>query len=323
MNDALYTFSNRLPAQFPSQIVVDVTERCNLACVHCAHADFEKGPHYAGTYMSKEIHDKLIAESATDGQGYLKYLRYTAMGEPLLHPMIFDFIDKAAHEAGCAVTLTTNGTLLDAEAAQKLLDSGISIIDISLDAFTAKSYELVRRGGNRDKTYENVLNLIKLRDKYSSNTKIVTSFIEQPLNKDETEEFNNFWLLNGIDDVIIRRLHSQAGSNSQIASEIMELNRNKERRPCLYPWERLCLSARGTLGFCPANWDHSADCGDLAKSSIKEVWHGDFLNELRAQHVGNRICQLPCADCPDWAQTRWPHEGRSYADMVADFTGKN
>ena len=46
------------------------------------------------------------------------------MGEPLLHPMIFDFIDKAAHEAGCAVTLTTNGTLLDAEAAQKLLDSG-------------------------------------------------------------------------------------------------------------------------------------------------------------------------------------------------------
>ena len=35
---------------------------------------------------------------------------------------------------------------------------GISIIDISLDAFTAKSYELVRRGGNRDKTYENVLN---------------------------------------------------------------------------------------------------------------------------------------------------------------------
>lgn len=44
MNDALYTFSNRLPAQFPSQIVVDVTERCNLACVHCAHADFEKGP---------------------------------------------------------------------------------------------------------------------------------------------------------------------------------------------------------------------------------------------------------------------------------------
>ena len=41
--------------------------------------------------------------------------------------------------------------------------------------------------------------------------------------------------------------------------------------------ERLCLSARGTLGFCPANWDHSADCGDLAKSSIKEVWQGDFL----------------------------------------------
>lgn len=323
MNMKLYTFSDRLPSQFPSQIVVDVTERCNLACVHCAHADFEKGPHYTGAYMSKEIHDKLIFEAATDGKGYLKYLRYTAMGEPLLHPMIFDFIDTAVQKAGCAITLTTNGTLLDNEAAQKLLTSGISIIDISLDAFTPKSYELVRKGGNRDKTYENVLNLIKLRNETGSKTRIVTSFIEQPLNKNETEDFENFWQNSGIDNVVIRRLHSHGGSKSDIASEMIETNKALERRPCLYPWERLCLNARGTLGFCPDNWDLASECGDFAKTNIKEVWQSNFLNDLRSQHVENKICQQPCADCPDWAQTRWPHEGRSYADMVADFTGKH
>jgi hypothetical protein len=30
-----------------------------------------------------------------------------------------------------------------------------------------------------------------------------------------------------------------------------------------------------------------------------------------------------CGQCPDWQATRWPGQGRSYADMVDEFLGED
>lgn len=318
-----YTFSQRLPESFPSQIVVDVTERCNLACAHCLHGDFVRHPSYAGRDMDEAIHDKLIHEAATDGKGALRYIRYTAMGEPLLHPRIFPFLEKAVRESGTAITLTTNGTLLDEDAAVRLLDTGIHLVDISLDAFSPAAYKAVRRGGNRERTYKNVLRLLSERARRGSATKIVTSFIEQPLNEGEGEPFKKFWLENGADDVVIRRLHSQAGGRDDIADTLKTAEEHLERRPCLYPWERLSVGSSGKISYCPACWAYQNDYtefADFRTHSIKECWQGEFMRTLRAQHLANDFAgNSLCGACPDWAQTRWPHEGRSYADMVGEF----
>ena len=32
-----YKFYNRLSSVFPSQVMVDVTQVCNLSCIHCPH----------------------------------------------------------------------------------------------------------------------------------------------------------------------------------------------------------------------------------------------------------------------------------------------
>lgn len=318
-NISQYTFSERLPQEFPSQIVVDITERCNLACVHCSHSDFTKHPHYTGCDMAESIHNKLIEEAATDGKGYLRYLRYTAMGEPLLHPLIYTFLAKAKLTAGTPITLTTNGILLGNEEAHLLLETGVDIVDISLDAFSPATYSAVRRGGSRERAYKNVLHFLDLRAKENSHTKIVTSFIDQPLNHEEVEVFRRFWLDHGADDVIIRRLHSQAGEKSEIAQGLHLAEQGKERRPCLYPWERLCVGPTGCIGYCPANWNFQSEFASLATTTIREAWQGGFMKTLRQEHLTNCFGENQCRNCPDSAQTRWPHEGRSYADMVADF----
>lgn len=315
-----YAFSGRLTEAFPSQIVVDVTERCNLACVHCAHSEFTRHPEYAGRDMSEAIHDKLIAEAATDGKGYLRYLRYTAMGEPLLHPLIYAFLTRAKLDSGTVVTLTTNGTLLGENEALRLLDTGVDIVDISIDAFSPDAYRAVRRGGNREKTYRNVCRFLDLRAQRNSPMKIVTSFIEQPLNQGETDPFRTFWLEHGADDVVIRRLHSHAGEKTEISRQLFANESGAQRRPCLYPWERLCLRADGKIGACPSNWNFKDEFADFAATTIREAWQSDFLRQLRQKHLTNCFDDNPCRDCPDWAQTRWPHEGRSYADMVAEMT---
>ncbi|MDR3362253.1 MAG: radical SAM protein [Desulfovibrio sp.] len=320
-NNPAYGFSERLPEAFPSQIVIDVTECCNLACAHCLHAEFVKHPKYAARHMSTAIHDKLVEEAACDGKGQVRYLRYTAMGEPLLHPEIFSFLIKAKRDSGTVVTLTTNGTLLSGDAVERLLDTGVDIVDISIDAFSPEVYKAVRRGGDRERTYKNVKALLAARNQRRSGTKILTTFIEQPLNQGEADSFRRFWLEHGAEDVIIRRLHSQAGGRKDIAARLKEKAAGLSRRPCLYPWERLSVGSGGLISFCPANWSYFADFADFADISIKDAWQGAFMQKLRTQHLKNCFENNPlCRDCPDWAQTRWPHEGRSYADMVADMT---
>ena len=95
------------------------------------------------------------------------------------------------------------------------------------------------------------------------------------------------------------------------------------RRPCLYPWERILLNAQGQLSFCPSDWVHGSRLADYRETTILETWHGSTYAALRRAHLtGDYGAHGFCGQCPDWEATRWPHEGRSYADLIGEFAGE-
>ena len=150
--------------------------------------------------------------------------------------------------------------------------------------------------------------------------KVVVSYIDQPLNHHETSDFEAYWKDLGASYVVIRRLHSAAGQNTDIKVQIGKRVENQDRRPCLYPWERIVLSPAGTLGFCPEDWVHGSEVADYRNTTIKETWSGAFYTQLRDAHCSNNFSNHGfCGQCPDWSLTRWPDEGRSYSDMVKDL----
>jgi len=54
--------------------------------------------------------------------------------------------------------------------------------------------------------------------------------------------------------------------------------------------------------------------------ALRELWRGEIYRKLREAHLsGDFDAHGFCGQCPDWAQTRWPGEGRSYADLVAEL----
>ena len=119
----------------------------------------------------------------------------------------------AVNNSGTKVTLTTNGTLLNEKRMMKLLDTGLHMIDVSIDAFYNETYKKVRVGGDLDITKKNVLKLIQLRSQSAGDTKIIVSFVEQKENSNEIPIFKKFWEENGADEVLIRKLHTNSGSN--------------------------------------------------------------------------------------------------------------
>jgi len=314
-----YGFYGRFKESFPSQIVVDATEYCNLACKHCAHPTFKKSAFYEGLHLLPELNEKMVRECQGAGRGVVEYIRYASSGEVLLHPQALEMIELAAVHSGTAVSVTTNGTLLTESKSGRLVGAGVKIVDISLDAFSEDVYAKIRIKGDLKVTRRNVLDLIGLARSAGAKTKVAVTFIEQDLNRVEVDAFQSFWKDQGADYVIVRRLHSNAGLNQETADKMRDANKNLVRRPCLYPWERIVLNARGCLSYCPADWTHRGSFVDYRTTTIAETWKGEFYQRLRAAHLTSNYGEHEyCGQCPDWAATRWPHEGRSFADMVME-----
>jgi len=319
-----YGFYGRLKKEFPSQIIVDITERCNLSCIHCQHSQFVKSPYYHGLDMEDQINTKLVQEVRKEGGKITEYLRYTSDGEPLLHPKGYQLIKEAIQDSGVPVTLTTNGTRINHEKINALFDEGLFLIDISIDAYSPVTYKKIRVGGHLEKTKENIEQMIQYRNKTGSKTRIVVSFIEQPANVNEINQFRTYWESHGADFVVIRRLHSNAGTIKPLAENLRKFTHNEHRKPCVYPWERICLKPDGTLHYCPASWTKEALIADFHKSSIKEIWTSDHYLKLRNAHLTTDFSSFPmCNRCPDWIQVRWSDEGRGYANMIEDFSKEN
>ncbi|HWA08466.1 MAG TPA: radical SAM/SPASM domain-containing protein [Opitutaceae bacterium] len=323
MAAASYGFHGRLRAEFPSQVVADTTEVCNLACVHCTHPEFKRSEHYRARMLEPDLNRKMVDEVREQGGGITQYIRYSGNGEPLLNRHIFEMLGYATKNSGTIVTLTTNGTLLNEARTEQLLATGVSLVDISLDAFRPETYAQIRVNGDLAETSANVRRLIARVRTSGSRTKVVVSFIEQPQNTAEIPEFELFWRDQGAHQVVVRRLHTNANSSSRVAALQPKPASDTPRRACLYPWERILLTPSGQLAFCPQDWIHASAVADYRTTTIRETWQGEFYRRLREAHLSGNYCDHRfCAQCPDWRTTRWPGEGLSYADLVENVQGQ-
>jgi len=250
-----------------------------------------------------------------------KYIRYTGHGEPFKHPHILEMLKYTKENLDIPVNLTTNGTMLTKDASLFLLETGINVIDISIDAYKEETYLAIRGADKLKQTAENVRELISLNKENNFDTKVIVSFIQQPLNSAETDDFKIYWTTEGADYVVIRALHSAAGEKCDVFQNDLTSATTEKRRPCLYPWERLILNADGYLGFCPADWKYKSQIGNFKDVSIKQAWTGEHMRKTRKFHLENTFAELElCGNCPDWKETNWPNSGRSYSKLMQDLT---
>jgi Fe-coproporphyrin III synthase len=106
-------------------VVWNITRRCNLKCVHC-YSDSD-----AREYPGELTWDQCRAV-ADDLAEYGVPAVLMSGGEPMIHPRFFD-LATYMRQKGLRLTLSTNGTLIDHDAAKWIKDTGFSYVGISLD----------------------------------------------------------------------------------------------------------------------------------------------------------------------------------------------
>jgi radical SAM protein with 4Fe4S-binding SPASM domain len=284
---------------FPKVVLIDTVSFCNLRCSMCVHRVMTRKKGVMPWPLFTKIIDEIALESPTTR------IWMVFFGEPFIlknrKPSIFDMIAYAKSKGLTDVVVNSNANLMDAEAAEKLTESGLDAIYFGIDAFTAETYARVRVGGNYKRAVANVQHLLKLKQQKGSETPAVfVQFVEMDMNLDEKDDFIHFWSKQGA-TVKIRPKVSWAG---MIDAPNLVLG-NDQRWPCHWAMQSMSISDTGKVVTCAVDLDARFIAGDITVSTLKEVWNGK-LKELRQFHLTKQFTYLPeiCRNCRDWQSAR-------------------
>ena len=132
----------------PFLLVFHITGRCNLQCVYCYASSYDRGD-----LKIEEVQD-VLSQAARLGTRHV----ILSGGEPLLHPDFYE-IAEYAKELRLKVHITSNGTMIDEIAAEKLRSLDVNVT-ISLDGSCAEANDPLRGEGTFSSAINSIDNLI-------------------------------------------------------------------------------------------------------------------------------------------------------------------
>jgi len=324
------------------RVNIGVSDRCNQRCIMCS----EHSPHCADSGRRLAA-DSVLGErdfGLMDTDTYCALLRdlramgcreveLCGLGEPLLHPRIFDFL-REAKEAGLRVRLVTNAGLLDEQKARDLVALGLDEIHISLNAAAPETYAKVH--GVAPAVFDCALSAIRaLADARRSTGRttpvIETSFVVQADNYREPVEWVRKVAEAGADIVTFSALGAApAGAPVQLSAEQMdeakanvaaaiELARSKgmevrgtfgalaesgtsfsastyAHMPCYIGHIFALVTASGRIHPCCAC---ERVVGGLNEGGFAQAWRGETYRRFREEclDLPNRLPGLEACSC--------------------------
>lgn len=276
---------------FPQVVSVEPTNHCNLRCIMCnRNQRREKG------YIDFELYKKIIDECAV----FNPRIWLNLAGEPLLHPDIIDLIAYAKQQGLSEICMNTNAAFLHGAMSDRIIESGLDILAVSIDSLRKEVFESIRIGADFQQVFENVMLFLEKRTKCrATKPRFDVAFVKMAENIDEIEVFKAYWL--GL-------LHP--GDSVSFAEWNTKVNPKKEawqgsfpsrQLPCLQLWRNSAVAWNGDVFICYGDFEGTSKVGSVKTSPLSEIWLGNTLMELRKKHLQEDIYTcIPCKDCREW-----------------------
>jgi MoaA/NifB/PqqE/SkfB family radical SAM enzyme len=296
-----YGFLNEQDKLFPPMVVLEITNVCNADCIHCPHTLFSKDVNYKPKHMNWELFEKIVDEVSAYENIIFRLL---SDGEPMMHPRFLEMLEFAKNKGIAPINFITNGMFLDENAAKRIIDAKIDVVEISLDALTKPTYQKIRKGLDYDTVISNVHRFIDMKNKSKAGTKILVSVIDQPEASLEIQDFIDYW--QPIVDKVIKRTFTSIGG--LVRDKRPEKVPQDERWPCPQLWRRLFVNIDGYAEFCVEDWCDKTVIGDVNTHSIKQIWRSESYDKIRDHHLAKQFSKVDyCAQCCDWQARDWDY----------------
>ena len=267
-----YPKSQTIP-EYPLHVDLELASICNLRCPMCytISSDFKRRVNT--TLMTLELFKRLVDECAAGG---VYSIRLSFRGEAFLHPDIVECIRYAKEKGIKEVSTLTNGVRIDEDMFTEIMNLGIDWITFSIDG-VGEVYEKIRRPAKFDRVVEKLTNFAKIKKAAGKVKPVVKVQTIYPAISDNPDEF--YEVFAPISDLV--------SSNPLQEAVTEDAMRHLPKVPefvCPQLYQRLVIGADGLAMMCTNDRKSENIVGDVNKSTIHDIWHGEEMNRHREIH---------------------------------------
>jgi len=254
-----------------------------------------------------DVVDRVVTELREDDDALVVL---GGFGDPLRHPQFADVLATIRRVAAGAprpcplgVCVRTTGVDLTDDVIDQLIEHRVDVLQVSLDAWSPELYGTLQSPSDPTKAdLETVrAKLDRLTERRQERRTVcpllVPDFVKARENIHEMDAFYDGWVRrNGA--VSITGLAHYAG---QCDDRSVIRMTPPTRCACRRLNQRCVVLADGSVTACDQDFRGAYAIGDLADSSLDQVWQGAAAQQLRREHGQGAFDHVPlCAACDEW-----------------------
>jgi MoaA/NifB/PqqE/SkfB family radical SAM enzyme len=290
----------------PAAISIEPTTACNLGCPQCP-SGLKQFTRPTGN-LKTDLNTKILDQVGRN----LQYINYYFQGEPFINPSFLDLV-KDARSRNIYVVTSTNAHFISPEVANKIVDSGLSEIIISIDGLTQETYEKYRVRGELSKVLEGTKNIIAAKKRRGVTNPIVTfQFLVVKYNEAQISDLYALADELGVDNVTLKTIqvydfetggdlipdnpdYARYKKNKAGKFEL----KNKFKNSCWRMWSSCVFTWDAKVVPCCFDKDAQNQLGSLDASEFNHVWKSDIYSDFRAKILKNRQSIDICKNCSE------------------------
>ena len=313
-----YKLTKSTKVAYPSTIMLELTNHCNLACTICPRV-YDYGKNMDKGIMTVEQAKKIIDEVVP----YLDSIGLTGMGETFLYNHLEEIINYLKNKnKGVIITLSTNAVVPDFIKKVSPLINKVDTIQISIDGIN-EVYESIRINSNFNLLDNNLKQLVELSK--NSTTDLMLNMVVTKENYIHIPDlvkyasktgirYLDFTLLNLASVTDIDRDYYKFYSSGEFLSVLRELddiakqfpevlitNRNFKTensfQKCPFPWTHFYICCNGLVTPCCAKpFPKEYNFGNVLEKGVMSVLNSDKFRDFRTLWLKNEAPRF-CNKC--------------------------
>lgn len=182
---------------FPEHVFLEPTTQCNLKCLHCGRTYWKERDQARDLDLG--LYKRTVDQLRDCG---VSSITIQGLGEPLLHPDLFEMIEYA-QDRGIYTRFNTNFTLLTDEAAERLVKANHSEVMVSIESIEPKLFADIRRKGDLQTVLDNMRRLADTKKRLGSDKPVI--FVNAVLMKATLHLIHD--LFNEMKDIGVQQLN--------------------------------------------------------------------------------------------------------------------
>ncbi|MBN1671681.1 MAG: radical SAM protein [Kiritimatiellae bacterium] len=309
---------------------IKLTWRCNLRCRVCTVWRKPAARSAAGDALGLETVRHLLVTLQRQG---LRKIHFSG-GEVFVRPDFADIL-AFAHRLGLQINLTTNGTLIDKEAARRLVRTRVHSVTVSIDSPDEAQHDEMRgRKGAWRATWRGVRRLQRRRAEKGRGPHIAVNTVVTRANVAGMGRLHHLLAGSGIDSWLMLPVDTEqkklrpTEAQWRALAEQWEAWRPLLRRPpidwssersaaragkgkyagvyygergCFAPWFNLFVDADGSVYPCCMGKGDMRPYGNLLQEPVERLLDGTGRRELRCSMAGGHVFPV-CERCDDFLE---------------------